>query len=247
MPRRLSNTNWGTRSPIAFGCGKCRWRPLGCRGCIAAAAHYKPPSPPPVPPGLVSIPPRGVDEDFDREDEDKAGAKERLSRLAELSRRIAVTSEDVEDCKGSGVVARQLIRKGEVLIDPSVIFVSRPSEYAQAHLPQYHAYVPQRFDSTQLPACVTYSGSQCDLRLLPRSLELGAMGYFRLREPAFSHASLTYFVNEAQHLGSEGPEPNVRYKVVRPRGGGIMLGLEALTNVAPGTELLCRYNQKLHP
>ncbi len=71
------------------------------------------------------------------------------------------------------------------------------------------------------------------------------MGYFRLREPAYAHCSLTYYVNEAQHMGRPGPEPNVRYKVVRPRGGGIALGLEALAPIASGTELLCRYNQTL--
>ena len=128
---------------------------------------------------------------------------------------VAVVSEGVVDDEGSGVVARRLIRKGEVLIDPSVIFVARPSEYARAHLPQYHA------------------------------LELGSMGYFRLREPAYAHCSLTYYVNEAGHLDSAGPEPNVRYKVVRPRGGGISLGLEALMDISMGSELLCCYNQKL--
>ena len=99
---------------------------------------------------------------------------------------------------------------GDTLAD-----VSRPSEYALAHLPQYNA------------------------------LELGAAGYFRLREPAFAHCSLTYFVNEAQHEGRPGPDANVKYKVIRPRAGGIALGLEVLRPITAGTELLCKYNQKL--
>ena len=41
-----STTNWGTRSPGAFGCGKCRWSVVGCRGCIAAAAEYARCTPP---------------------------------------------------------------------------------------------------------------------------------------------------------------------------------------------------------
>jgi len=212
----MPNTkNWGTRSPIAFGCGKCRWRPLGCRGCIAAAEGYCSPTPPPLPPGTVSIPKRGVDEDCDRVDAASDDVPDRHSGLRRLLSSVAVVSEGVVDDEGSGVVARKLIRKGELLIDPSVIFVARPSGYAQAHLPQYHA------------------------------LELGSMGYFRLRDPAYAHCSLTYYVNEAGHLDSPGPEPNVRYKVVRPRGGGISLGLEALMDISMGSELLCRYNQKL--
>jgi len=134
-----STKNWGTRSPIAFGCGKCRWRPLGCRGCIAAAEGYCSPTPPPLPPGTVSIPKRGVDEDCDRVDAASDDVPDRHSGLRRLLSSVAVVSEGVVDDEGSGVVARKLIRKGELLIDPSVIFVARPSGYAQAHLPQYHA------------------------------------------------------------------------------------------------------------
>ena len=97
--------------------------------------------------------------------------------------------------------------------------MARPAEYALAHLPQYHA------------------------------LEFGRSAYFLLREPALGQCSLTYFVNEARgHRGEEHwegdaaaapqqgarqgarppPRPNVAYKVVRPRDGGIALGLLCL-------------------
>ena len=57
---------------------------------------------------------------------------------------------------------------------------------------------------------------------------------------------ITYFVNEAQHLGAEdGTTPNVKYRIVRPRGGGIALGLEVVAPIATGAELLSRYNQIL--
>ena len=92
--------------------------------------------------------------------------------------------------------------------------MARPAEYALAHLPQYHA------------------------------LEFGKSGYFLLREPALGLCSLTYFVNEAsehwrpraaikpQQGVQQGvqppPRPNVAYKVVRPREGGVALGLLCL-------------------
>ena len=109
------------------------------------------------------------------------------------------------------------------MLDWSVFYVARPAEYALAHLPQYHA------------------------------LEFGRSAYFLLREPALGQCSLTYFVNEARgHWGEERWEgdaaaapqpgarqgaqpglrpparPNVAYKVVRPRDGGIALGLLCL-------------------
>ena len=53
-------------------------------------------------------------------------------------------------------------------------------------------------------------------------------------------------MNEARHLGAEdGTMPNVKYRIVRPREGGIALGLEVLVPIATGTELLSRYNQIL--
>ena len=209
-----STANWGTRNPNAYGCGKCRWRPAGCRGCIAASIAYAQTSPPPpfLAPGVVSIPARGIDEDAEK----SGPLDERKEKLAELLKSVEVTREGQSDPYGSGVVARRHLRPGEVLIDPSVVYVPRPSEYAQAHLPQYNA------------------------------LELGTAGYFRLREPAYAHCSLTFFVNEAQHLGCvDSPAANVKYKVVRPRGGGIALGLEVLVPINARDELLCHYDQKL--
>lgn len=51
-----STQDWGTRAPGAFGCGKCRWHPKGCRGCIAAAASFVPAAVAPLPRGEVALP-----------------------------------------------------------------------------------------------------------------------------------------------------------------------------------------------
>ena len=207
--------NWGTRNPEFYGCGKCRFRPSGCRGCIAAAASfdYSQAHWPNMPAGRVLLPDAGVDEDCD-----KGGdvATRRLKLERELLQAVELTSVGVVDQNGSGVVARRALRAGETLEDPSVVFVPRPSDYARAHLPQYNA------------------------------LEFGSMGFFRLREAAFGHCSLTYYVNEAHHHGGAGPDANVRYKVVRPRGGGAALALEVIAPLVPaGAELLAKYNQEL--
>ena len=91
--------------------------------------------------------------------------------------------------------------------------MARPAEYALAHLPQYHA------------------------------LEFGKSGYFLLREPALGLCSLTYFVNEAsEHWSPRAAtehllRPNVAYKVVRPRDGGVALGLLCLEVLLPLTML----------
>ena len=53
---RPTTHDWGTRQPDAFGCGKCRWRPSGCRGCIEAAKTYSPKPAPPLRPGAVTVP-----------------------------------------------------------------------------------------------------------------------------------------------------------------------------------------------
>jgi hypothetical protein len=119
------------------------------------------------------------------------------------------------DESGFGVVAMTTLQAGECLADPSVFFIARPPDYALAHLPQYHA------------------------------LEFGLTGYFQLREPALGHCSLTYYVNEARHGGRPGPAANVAYKVLRPRGGGLALGLHILSDIAPGTELLACYDQRI--
>mmetsp|Transcript_51823 Transcript_51823/g.169437 ORF Transcript_51823/g.169437 Transcript_51823/m.169437 type:complete len:262 (+) Transcript_51823:125-910(+) len=162
---RPGTANWGTRSPLAHGCGKCRWNVLGCRGCIAAAADYVAPAPHAFAPGRVRLPVAGIDADCD------AGGDrdDRIRGVQALLDSVAVQSDGVADLDGFGVVAVHPISRGTLLRDPSVVFVPRPSAYAVAHLPPYHA------------------------------LELGKQSYLRLREPAFGHVSLTYFVNEANH------------------------------------------------
>ena len=137
---------------------------------------------------------------------DAPGEGERAASLRELGRRVAVAGGAAQsDGAGHGVVARAALRRGETLVDPSVFFVSRPPDYALAHLPQFHA------------------------------LEFGSASYFLLREPALGLASLTYFVNEARHGGAPGPAANFAYKVVRPRAGGVGLGLLVLEDSSSKT------------
>ena len=198
-------------------------RPSGCRGCIAAAADYVPvPTPPPVP-GRVTLPSQSLHAHVYAHVDgapDEATRTESIRALMRSSVRIADGSAQ-SDPDGLGVVARRPLAVGDVLHDQSVFYVSRPSDYALAHLPQYHA------------------------------IELGSAGYFQLREPALGHASLTYYVNEADHAARAGGEvtagtpANVAYKVVRARSGGIALGLLVLAPVAEGEELLANYNQRL--
>ena len=119
------------------------------------------------------------------------------------------------DSEGHGVVAQRPLSAGETLVDWSVFFITRPPDYALAHLPQFHA------------------------------LEFGHESYFLLREPMLGHCSLTYYVNEARHGGADGPPPNVAYKVVRPKDGGVALALLVLAPIDEGVELLASYDQKL--
>ena len=211
-----STTDWGTRAKNAFGCGKCRWRPSGCRGCIAAAESYEPPAGAPLPPGEIIIPSERLHrhcyahtEGLDR--------SERLAAIASRARDLKVVSGPSQsDADGFGVVALRALAPGESLVDWSVFYIARPPDYALAHLPQFHA------------------------------LGFGLDSYFLLREPALGLCSLTYYVNEARHNGArDGAPANVAYRVVRPRDGGVALALHVLAPIAAGQELLANYDQKL--
>ena len=239
-----STGDWGTRAKDAYGCGKCRWHPRGCRGCIAAAASFVPAAVPPLPRGEVSLPRYKAHKHVYAHTEGP-GEAARLTSLKEMRSRVRVQGGATQsDPRGHGVVATSRLRRGEsrthysplaccthlsllqpplacyysplpgeTLLDWSVFFVARPAEYALAHLPQYHA------------------------------LEFGKSGYFLLREPALGLCSLTYFVNEAsEHWSPRAAtehllRPNVAYKVVRPRDGGVALGLLCLEVLLPLTML----------
>ena len=213
---RPGTHDWGMRSCTAFGCGKCRWSALGCRGCIAAAQSYTSPTPPLLPAGKVSLPSFRLHAHCyaHTDGPDEAGRVASLRQL-ESSVRVVGGPEQI-DVAGFGVVAVRCLRPGENLLDWSVFFVSRPASYALAHLPQYHA------------------------------LEFGKSAYFQLREPTLGHVSLTYFVNEANHCGATGAAANVAYKVLRPRDGGVALGLHVLKPIEKGEELLAKYDQRLN-
>uniref|UniRef100_A0A7S0L6E3 SET domain-containing protein n=1 Tax=Coccolithus braarudii TaxID=221442 RepID=A0A7S0L6E3_9EUKA len=141
---------------------------------------------------------------------------ERRTALCDLEQSVRVVGGPVQSDKhGFGVIATRPLAAGQVLLDRSVFYIARPSDYALAHLPQFHA------------------------------LEFGRDAYFQLREPVIGHCSLSYFVNEARHGGSLGIAANVAYKAVRPRGGGVALGLHILTPIEAGSELLADYDQRL--
>lgn len=211
--------DWGTRHPDAFGCGKCRWRPSGCRGCIAAAASYHPVPAPPLSLGKVALPSARQHAHCYAHTDGPDEAEREASVGALLLDAVQVVDGPAQsDAAGFGVVAQRRLAVGELLHDLSVFFVARPADYALAHLPQFHA------------------------------LELGKTAYFQLREPALGHCSLTYYVNEARHAASgdpTGPAANVAYKVVRPRRGGVALALQVLSPIAAGGELLADYDQRL--
>ena len=62
-----------------------------------------------------------------------AGQRQTLESL------VSVTSAGVVDENGFGVVAKQPLRADQIIIDPTVLLVPRPSDYARAHLPPAHA------------------------------------------------------------------------------------------------------------
>ena len=207
--------DWGMRSAGAHGCGKCRWGAKGCRGCIAASVGYTPPPLPPMCHGDVVLPSH-TRHAHCYAHTDGPDEADRVASLQALQSSVRVVSGSVQsDDSGFGVVASRRLRAGEVFVDWSVFYIARPAAYALAHLPRFHA------------------------------LEFGRSSYFQLREPVLGHCSLTYYVNEAQHCGAEGAAANASYKVVRPRGGGVALGLQILSTVEGGCELLANYNQWL--
>ena len=125
----------GTRNPAYHGCGKCRWRPSGCRGCIAADAERGPQPPPrPLVRGAVTVaadkflaPLLGAVGVPDAERRACwAGQRQTLESL------VSVTSAGVVDENGFGVVAKQPLRADQIIIDPTVLLVPRPSDYARA-------------------------------------------------------------------------------------------------------------------
>ena len=203
----------GTRNPAYHGCGKCRWRPSGCRGCIAADAERGPQPPPrPLVRGAVTVaadkflaPLLGAVGVPDAERRACwAGQRQTLESL------VSVTSAGVVDENGFGVVAKQPLRADQIIIDPTVLLVPRPSDYARAHLPPYDY------------------------------IAFGANDYALLREVALKHCSLTFYLNGADYAGSR-HAPNVKWFVHRHGRGGAQLAWKLLSDVAVGEELLATY------
>ena len=66
---------------------------------------------------MISLPARGVDEDFDS----GSDINERRMELNKLLWSVHVAHEGVSDVGGSGVVAVRDLRPGEILLDPTVV------------------------------------------------------------------------------------------------------------------------------
>ena len=109
-----STADWGTRAAHAYGCGKCRWQPSGCRGCIAAAARFVPAAVPPLPRGEVALPHFKTHKHVYAHTQGPGEAARRAS-LKELSARVRVQGGTAQsDPTGHGVVAVSKLRRGEL-------------------------------------------------------------------------------------------------------------------------------------
>jgi len=201
----------GSRRPAFHGCGKCRWRPSGCRGCIAADAERGPaPPPPPLPRGVVLALDAAYDKLLRGSEPDDARAALWAAQRTALDAAAEVAAAGVVDARGFGVVARRRLRAGDVLVDPTAVVVERPSDYARAHLGAYD-YVA-----------------------------FGKGNYSQLREPALRHCSLTFFQNSAS-LCDPPRRPNVAWFVSRDLRHGPQLSWRLVADVEAGEELLAEY------
>jgi len=102
----------GSRKAGAFGCGKCRWYPKGCRACRNAGYVSAPPVP--MPPGQV------------------CGDNNPSTQMADA---FEIISDDRQsDATGYGIIAKRFIQHREKFVDNTTRYVSKPSVYAKAHL-----------------------------------------------------------------------------------------------------------------
>ena len=252
-------SNWlppvppGRRVKGKYGCGKCRWRPTGCRGCkqqnhsnlkickkmidgnndgkiIYSPESFK----------FCDFGQRGKNKD-----NRKFGQPYSLSEYVEI-----VNDARQSDENGYGVVARKqllptkakmniddgdgsntnLRRRrrlsnrstvnnnnnsnnnfNNTLIDETGIYVTKPSVYAQAHLPEY-AYI----------SC-------------------GKNSYFQLKEEVLGHISFTYYLNEARGVNQT---PNVKWKPIVTNNGEKRISWEILRTIETGEELLVKYKEE---
>ena len=88
-----------------------------------------------------------------------AGQRQTLESL------VSVTSAGVVDENGFGVVAKQPLRADQIIIDPTVLLVPRPSDYARAHLPPYD-YIA--FGANDYALLREVALKHCSLDVLPQ-------------------------------------------------------------------------------
>jgi hypothetical protein len=128
-----THTGWGTRNPNNFGCGKCRWRPKGCRGCIASSQLYVAAAPPIIR-GVIQLP-TPPPKDYE--------ARQKIIADTILQRFNIVNGPQQSDANGYGiVVVGRPFSQGETIVDPSVMLVRRPAAYGKAHLGPYDYVAP---------------------------------------------------------------------------------------------------------
>ena len=125
-----THTNWGTRTENNFGCGKCRWRPKGCRGCIASAESYVAATPLMVR-GMIQFPIPLLKDYNER--------KELLTTV--LLPRFDIINGPQQCSNGYGIIVSSAggrpFLQGECIIDSSVVYMQRPAAYGKAHLGEY--------------------------------------------------------------------------------------------------------------
>jgi hypothetical protein len=234
-------SNWlppvppGRRVKGRYGCGKCRWRPTGCRGCkqqnhsnlkiCKKMIHGK----------IIYSPESFKFCDFGQRGKNKGDRK--FGQPYSLSEYVEIVNDTRQSDKdGYGVIAKQRLLPSKlkiddgsntnrrrsnrstvnnnnsknILIDETSIYVTKPSVYAQAHLPEY-AYI----------SC-------------------GKNSYFQLNEEVLGHISFTYYLNEARGVNQT---PNVQWKPIVTKDGEKRISWEILRTIEKGEELLVKYKE----
>ena len=202
----------GLRNPEFHGCGKCRHRPTGCRSCILYDQAY-----PFVPSNrMLTLPDGVILQDFEVPASTFSSpislpSGRGLSRLKETIIWTTVKVGQSELDKGNyGVFAAVDIPEGAILIDPSVTLVPRDSAYARAHFNEYDF------------------------------VNVGVARYILLREPELGMRSITYYLNEANHLGEVGQKAHIEWRIKKNQ-----LIWKFNHTVRKGEEILVRYCRDL--
>ncbi|GMI08436.1 hypothetical protein TrVE_jg9221 [Triparma verrucosa] len=219
-----SGHNWkpkviaGQRRPGSHGCVKCRYRPSGCKGCIANdeafwASNGGVQEKPAQPAALVCMPDRLVMKELTYEFVEEEEQYKWYQQLTKLRNIAEIVSDERQSHRGGyGLIAKKNLKAGSSFVDPTAILVQRPSDYAKAHLGEYDY------------------------------IAFGASNFIQLRDEYIPHCAFTYRLNEANHTKDDGQVPCVKWSLNRKSGGRAQLGWEITRDVVKGEELLGSYN-----